>query len=119
MDPSSFSNYFFLGWSYYYLEDFKNALSALDQISKFTREIGPWKYQPYYDLKVVIYLETGKFRKAKKTLREGIRLFPESIELIRQEVRYSLLWNDTIRANLYLRNFKLRFKTQAIILNPL
>jgi len=114
IDPYSLQNWYWLGWSYYSIEDYAGALSSVKQISKITKHIGPWKSLAYYSLSGDIYEKMGKYKKAQKISREGLRLYPGASDLISLQARCAILQNDTVAANQYIKNYKIALSNTGI-----
>ena len=118
IDPYSRWNWYWLGWSYFQLNDWEGALTSLEKIITINKQLGPWKFQYFYSLYGESFMATGRFRKAKKIFKEGLRFAPESIELKEGQVKCALLQNDTYAANRYIEELKNALVNTAFLREP-
>lgn len=106
IDPFSRLNWFWLGMSYRLIENYDEALLSFEQIQNLDNQLGPWKNQRYYTNLGAIYQKLEKYNEAQKIYKEGFLLFPESLEIPRDEAICALLQNDTSSANYYIIQLK-------------
>jgi tetratricopeptide (TPR) repeat protein/TolB-like protein len=104
--PLSRINWFWLGWTYYLIEEYEDALQSLDPIVRLNRKLGHWKYAYFYSIQGAAHKVLGHYKKAERILKKGAELFPESHDIIRQQAIIALLQEDETAAEQFIKKLR-------------
>lgn len=119
IDPLSRLNWYWLASSYSQVEDYNGQLTSLKNIDEINKQLGPWKFHNYYISYGDALIKLERYKQAQKKFREGLRFFPESADLIEKQALCSLIQNDTVTANQYIRDYKIALVKSGDLPDPL
>jgi len=105
INPYSTEKMYAVGWAYYNMDQWKNAIDIFVQGIEMNEQMGSnyrlWIWQ--YILLGNAYCEIGEYKKAMKTYEDGLNLWPnEKFRVTFNQAICYLLQKDTIEANKYL-----------------
>ncbi|MDX2443525.1 MAG: FlgO family outer membrane protein, partial [Bacteroidales bacterium] len=106
IDPFSRLNWFWLGMSYWLIEEYDEALLTFEHIEELDNQLGPWNYQNYYTGLGNTYRKLGKYKKAQKIYKKGSLLLSESHLIPQNQAICALLQKDTSSANHYISQLR-------------
>lgn len=104
-----------LGWNYYSLQQYDNAIQALEKALELYNKFGikPWWIHNYVLLGKA-YHETNQYKKEDKIYKRAELDFPDDPLLIRRQAILSLSEGEAVAVNRYLKRYISVFKESSV-----